>query len=183
MQVSTREEDFLVDTLALRPHLQILNKSFTDPHIIKVANLSLCGISNLLLLLLFIYLFFSDKMATRPFFVTEKVLHGADQDIAWLQKDFGVYLVNMFDTGQAARTLRKMTSPSLFLDAPAESLSPSSSFFLEKNNKLCACGGRSLGGAFFLSFDNSLLAPCFSFCMQSTFPLSKSSPSLGWRTC
>jgi ribonuclease D len=34
-----------------------------------------------------------------------KVLHGADYDIEWLQKDFGLYIVNMFDTGQAARVL------------------------------------------------------------------------------
>jgi ribonuclease D len=34
-----------------------------------------------------------------------KVLHGADFDIEWLQKDFGIYVVNMFDTGQAARVL------------------------------------------------------------------------------
>ncbi|NXI90384.1 EXOSX protein, partial [Psophia crepitans] len=34
-----------------------------------------------------------------------KVLHGADLDVEWLQKDFGLYLVNMFDTHQAARLL------------------------------------------------------------------------------
>lgn len=34
-----------------------------------------------------------------------KVLHGADSDILWLQKDFGLFVVNMFDTGQAARVL------------------------------------------------------------------------------
>jgi len=34
-----------------------------------------------------------------------KVLHGADSDVKWLQRDFGVYLVCMFDTGQAARAL------------------------------------------------------------------------------
>ncbi|XP_010010355.1 PREDICTED: exosome component 10, partial [Nestor notabilis] len=34
-----------------------------------------------------------------------KVLHGADSDVEWLQKDFGLYLVNMFDTHQAARLL------------------------------------------------------------------------------
>lgn len=34
-----------------------------------------------------------------------KVLHGADRDIEWLQKDFGLFVVNMFDTGKAARIL------------------------------------------------------------------------------
>ncbi|XP_074626271.1 exosome complex component 10-like [Acropora palmata] len=34
-----------------------------------------------------------------------KVFHGADMDIGWLQRDFGIYVVNMFDTGQAARVL------------------------------------------------------------------------------
>ena len=34
-----------------------------------------------------------------------KVFHGADYDVEWLQKDFGVYVVNMFDTGQASRIL------------------------------------------------------------------------------
>lgn len=27
-------------------------------------------------------------------------MHGADRDIVWLQRDFGIYLCNMFDTGQ-----------------------------------------------------------------------------------
>ena len=35
-----------------------------------------------------------------------KILHGADYDVKWLQRDFGVYVVNMFDTGQAARVLQ-----------------------------------------------------------------------------
>ncbi|KAF4659577.1 hypothetical protein FOL47_007513 [Perkinsus chesapeaki] len=34
-----------------------------------------------------------------------KVLHGADMDVQWLQRDLSAYLVNMFDTGQAARVL------------------------------------------------------------------------------
>jgi ribonuclease D len=29
-----------------------------------------------------------------------QVLHGADRDIVWLQRDFGIYVCNMFDTGQ-----------------------------------------------------------------------------------
>ncbi|XP_044527207.1 exosome component 10 isoform X2 [Gracilinanus agilis] len=68
MQISTRTEDFIIDTLELRSDLYILNESFTDPSIVKV-------------------------------------FHGADMDIEWLQKDFGLYVVNMFDTHQAARIL------------------------------------------------------------------------------
>ncbi|KAB7494537.1 Exosome component 10 [Armadillidium nasatum] len=34
-----------------------------------------------------------------------KVFHGADKDIIWLQRDCGVYVVNMFDTHQAATVL------------------------------------------------------------------------------
>ncbi|TMW64847.1 hypothetical protein Poli38472_009014 [Pythium oligandrum] len=68
MQISTATEDFLVDTLALRSQLQILNEVFCDPAKVKV-------------------------------------LHGSDMDILWLQRDLGLYVVNMFDTGQAARLL------------------------------------------------------------------------------
>uniref|UniRef100_A0A672QIN9 Exosome complex component 10 n=1 Tax=Sinocyclocheilus grahami TaxID=75366 RepID=A0A672QIN9_SINGR len=68
MQISTREEDFLIDTLELRSEMYILNETFTDPAIVKV-------------------------------------FHGADSDIEWLQKDFGLYVVNMFDTHHAARCL------------------------------------------------------------------------------
>ena len=39
------------------------------------------------------------------YFFLWKVFHGADMDIGWLQRDFGIYVVNMFDTGQAARVL------------------------------------------------------------------------------
>eukprot|EP00927_Polykrikos_kofoidii_P024243 TRINITY_DN22087_c0_g1_i1.p1 TRINITY_DN22087_c0_g1~~TRINITY_DN22087_c0_g1_i1.p1 ORF type:complete len:1001 (-),score=217.32 TRINITY_DN22087_c0_g1_i1:313-3315(-) len=35
-----------------------------------------------------------------------KVLHGADRDVIWLQRDFSVFFVNMFDTGLATRALR-----------------------------------------------------------------------------
>ena len=37
MQVSTREEDFLIDTLALRSEMHMLNTSFTNPSIVKVS--------------------------------------------------------------------------------------------------------------------------------------------------
>ena len=36
MQISTRTEDFVVDTLSLRSHLQLLNSSFTNPKVVKV---------------------------------------------------------------------------------------------------------------------------------------------------
>ena len=38
-----------------------------------------------------------------PYF--DQAFHGADSDIEWLQKDFGVYVVNMFDTHQASRAV------------------------------------------------------------------------------
>ncbi|XP_055850996.1 exosome component 10 [Episyrphus balteatus] len=34
-----------------------------------------------------------------------KILHGADSDVEWLQRDLSLYLVNMFDTHQAAKSL------------------------------------------------------------------------------
>ena len=68
MQISTREEDFVIDTLELRASLHTLNDAFTNPRITKV-------------------------------------MHGADADVLWLQRDLGLYLVGLFDTGQAARVL------------------------------------------------------------------------------
>ena len=69
MQVSTREEDFVIDTIALKKQLgDALRGVFDNPDIVKV-------------------------------------LHGADHDVEWLQRDFSLYIVNMFDTGQAARKL------------------------------------------------------------------------------
>lgn len=68
MQISTREEDFIVDTLALREELEDLNEVFTDPKIVKV-------------------------------------FHGADSDIVWLQQDFNIYVVNLFDTYHASKLL------------------------------------------------------------------------------
>lgn len=68
MQISIRNEDFLIDTLKLRHHIHILNSSFTNPLIVKV-------------------------------------FHGSDNDILWLQRDFGVYVVNLFDTNRASKAL------------------------------------------------------------------------------
>ncbi|XP_018079931.1 exosome component 10 L homeolog isoform X1 [Xenopus laevis] len=48
-------------------------------------------------------LYILNESFTNPSII--KVFHGADSDIEWLQKDFGLYIVNMFDTHQAARIL------------------------------------------------------------------------------
>ncbi|KAM5540062.1 hypothetical protein V8D89_006202 [Ganoderma adspersum] len=68
MQLSTREEDFVVDTLALREEMEELNEVFTNPNVVKV-------------------------------------LHGAESDIIWLQQDFNLYVVNLFDTYHASKVL------------------------------------------------------------------------------
>ncbi|CCJ31212.1 unnamed protein product, partial [Pneumocystis jirovecii] len=68
MQISTRNIDWIIDTLELREELEILNEVFTDPNIMKV-------------------------------------LHGASMDIIWLQRDFGLYIVGLFDTYHATRIL------------------------------------------------------------------------------
>ncbi|KAJ6579470.1 ribonuclease H-like domain-containing protein [Mycena vulgaris] len=70
MQISTRAQDWIVDTLALRAELATggLNEVFTDPSVVKV-------------------------------------LHGAESDIVWLQQDFNLYIVNLFDTFHASKLL------------------------------------------------------------------------------
>ncbi|XP_044982661.1 protein RRP6-like 1 [Hordeum vulgare subsp. vulgare] len=70
MQISTRSEDFIIDTLKLRIYIgSYLKEIFKDP-------------------------------------TKRKVMHGADRDIMWFQRDFRVYVCNLFDTGQASRVLQ-----------------------------------------------------------------------------
>lgn len=45
-----------------------------------------------------------NKVFTNPQIL--KVLQGCDYDVLWLQRDFGLYLVNIFDTGVAASYLK-----------------------------------------------------------------------------
>ncbi|KAF3004765.1 exosome nuclease subunit [Curvularia kusanoi] len=69
MQISTRDKDWIVDTLKpWRRKLECLNEVFADPSILKV-------------------------------------LHGSYMDVIWLQRDLGLYLVGLFDTFHAARSL------------------------------------------------------------------------------
>lgn len=39
-----------------------------------------------------------------------QVFHGAESDIVWLQKDFDIYVVNLFDTYHATKVLGKLCS-------------------------------------------------------------------------
>lgn len=70
IQISDRNEDWIVDSLALRGQLREgkLGGVMTDPSIVKV-------------------------------------LHGSDSDIHWLQRDFDIYIVNLFDTFHATKVL------------------------------------------------------------------------------
>lgn len=70
IQISTHEEDYLVDTIALHDVMGILCPVFADPNICKV-------------------------------------FHGADNDVLWLQRDFHIYIVNLFDTAKACEVLSK----------------------------------------------------------------------------
>ncbi|XP_059093878.1 exosome component 10-like [Tigriopus californicus] len=68
IQISTWDQDFVIDPFSLWRELTVLNEVLTDPKIVKV-------------------------------------LHGADHDVIWLQRDFSLYIVNLFDTHIAAKTL------------------------------------------------------------------------------
>ncbi|KAK5646684.1 hypothetical protein RI129_005148 [Pyrocoelia pectoralis] len=48
-------------------------------------------------------LFILNEVFTKPSIV--KIFHGADMDVQWLQRDLSLYVVNMFDTHQAAKQL------------------------------------------------------------------------------
>lgn len=45
-----------------------------------------------------------------------KVLHGCKEDVRWLQKDFGCYIANLFDTGAALQTLHMPHSLAFAVD-------------------------------------------------------------------
>ncbi|WJX49922.1 hypothetical protein P8452_36297 [Trifolium repens] len=70
VQISTQQEDYLIDTIALHDSMEILRPVFANP--------SIC-----------------------------KVFHGADNDVLWLQRDFHIYVVNLFDTSKACELLSK----------------------------------------------------------------------------
>lgn len=69
IQVSTRDEDFIIDPFPMWDSIGLLNEPFTNPKILKV-------------------------------------LHGSDNDVLWLQRDFGIHIVNLFDTYVAMKKLK-----------------------------------------------------------------------------
>lgn len=70
IQISTRQQDYIIDALAIREDVHKLQEVFLNPDILKV-------------------------------------FHGADSDVQWLQRDFGLYLVSMFDTACASKVLHE----------------------------------------------------------------------------
>jgi exosome complex exonuclease RRP6 len=120
LQVSTRGQDFLVDTLECRALLGPLNSVLTDPNITKVrAGLrASTGATRARAAVRLAHrarrsLVRRSSLVPRPPrpprllvpLVAAQVLHGSDSDVIWLQRDLGLYLVGLFDTGQAARQL------------------------------------------------------------------------------
>lgn len=59
-----------------------------------------------------------------------KVFHGADCDILWLQRDFGVYVVNLFDTSRAAKIMKFAHLSLAFLMKHYCNVEPNKSFQL-----------------------------------------------------
>ncbi|KAJ1404317.1 Ribonuclease H-like superfamily [Sesbania bispinosa] len=54
----------------------------------------------------------------RPVFANPsicKVFHGADNDVLWLQRDFHIYVVNLFDTSKACEVLSKQQKSLAYL--------------------------------------------------------------------
>ena len=50
-----------------------------------------------------------------PSLIALQVFHGADSDIVWLQQDFNLYVVNMFDTFHASKLLGDSGFPLLLV--------------------------------------------------------------------
>ena len=71
VQISTQEDDYLLDTIALHDDMCLLRSVFANPAICKV-------------------------------------FHGADSDILWLQQEFHIYVVNLFDTARHPGTVEEL---------------------------------------------------------------------------
>lgn len=94
MQISTRYKDYVIDTLLLRRSIHRLGPVFDNPAVVKVRRMLKISSS---------FLFSNCKRTAND---DGKVFHGCERDILWLQRDFGLYVVNCFDTFYAAKALR-----------------------------------------------------------------------------
>ncbi|EAN31122.2 3'-5' exonuclease family protein [Theileria parva strain Muguga] len=68
VQLSTPEENYIIDPFKIFGKMNKLNRLTTDPKILKI-------------------------------------MHGASNDVVWLQRDFNIFVVNLFDTREAAKVL------------------------------------------------------------------------------
>ena len=101
IQISTTEKDYIVDPFPLWSdgHMNKLNEIFGKQKYVtyKVSrNIKIGPFRPQGLITLFVIL-------ANPTIV--KILHGGVHDVSWIQRDFSLYLVNMFDTYIAAKTL------------------------------------------------------------------------------
>nr|CAD7201924.1 unnamed protein product [Timema douglasi] len=159
MQISTRDTDYIIDTLELRDKLHCLNDVFTNPSVVKVwvmvftnhgvvkvwvivftnhgvVKVWVIVFTNHAVVKVWVIVFtnhgvvkvwvivFTNHSVVKVWVIVfinhgvvkvwvivfinhavVKVFHGADHDVEWLQRDLSVYLVNLFDTHQAAKAL------------------------------------------------------------------------------
>ncbi|CAI6012097.1 unnamed protein product [Closterium sp. NIES-65] len=96
VKLSTRRKDYVVDAIVLRGEIgPVLGPMFADTRVVKLSTRSKDYVV--------------DAIAMRgeigPLLEGAHVMHGADSDVVWLQRDFGIFIANLFDTGQASRVL------------------------------------------------------------------------------
>nr|GMC77103.1 protein RRP6-like 3 isoform X2 [Ipomoea batatas] len=98
IQISTKREDYLVDTIALHDMMGILRPIFANPEICKV-------------------------------------FHGADNDVLWLQRDFHIYVVNLFDTAKEPPAIMLLFEPK---GRPEDE---DNDFYIQSKKNICvSCG-------------------------------------------
>lgn len=87
--MSTRRKDYVIDALdpSVRDGLEALNEFLTDPEWVKVR------------------LILVRKLTMKLTDARDQVFHGANSDVVWLQRDFGLYIVGLFDTYHATKVL------------------------------------------------------------------------------
>ncbi|KAG9315669.1 ribonuclease H-like domain-containing protein [Chiua virens] len=91
MQISTRHGDFVVDLLV--PEIREGFRQATDKNVGASEDARMANEAGQIIA----------KMFADPSVI--KVFHGADSDIVWLQQDFNIFVVGLFDTFHASKVL------------------------------------------------------------------------------